>query len=492
MSDQLTPEEQELFSNAHRAAEEFSTMHPDKVQKIYSTAIRACIEKLEFYAEWAVKETGFGHVGDKTVKNYGSCGLHMKDNNAYKFANPKINHLKKTVSFPKPAGVVLALIPCTNPVATVILKCMHTLVTRNVIILCPHPAAIECSNHAAKMIADAAESAGAPKGAIQWLETPSIEMVGRLMKSDQTDVILATGGPDMVRAAYSSGNPALGVGCANVPCYVDRSAKIKKAGKRIAQSVCFDNALPCTTESTVLADKAISEQLKFALTAKKSKPAVWVEGAELEMLRSYLYPGGKFNPDALGKDADVIAANAGFTVPAGTRTLLVEIDRIGFDEPFSTEKMCPVLAYLEVEDKHDGLAKAQEMLNMMGKGHSAVVHAEDNKVIALFGQAMPVCRISVNVSGVTGSSGLETNLPSSAVIGTGFFGRSSVDHNITPDDLIQWTTCAYNVRPNVLMGAMEFAVDAPNTAEMIKNRAAMVADFVSVTTKCLPILKKYY
>jgi acyl-CoA reductase-like NAD-dependent aldehyde dehydrogenase len=492
MSDQLTPEEQELFSNAHRAAEEFSTMHPDKVQKIYSSAVRACIEKLEFYAEWAVKETGFGHVGDKIVKNYSASGLHMKSNNAYKFANPKINHLKKTVSFPKPAGVVVALIPCTNPVATVFLKCMHTLVTRNSIILCPHPAAIGCCNHAAKMIAEVAEAHGAPKGAIQWLEKPSVEMVGRLMKSDQTDVILATGGAGMVRAAYSSGNPALGVGCANVPCYVDRSAKIKKAAHRIAQSVCFDNSLPCTTESTVLADMAISEKLKVALTTYKSKPAVWVEGAELERLRSYLYPGGRFNPHALGLDADIIAANAGFTVPAGTRTLLVEIDHIGFDEPFSAEKMCPVLAYLEVEDKHDGLAKAQEMLNMMGKGHSAVIHAQDNNVIAMFGQALPVCRISVNVSGVSGSSGSETNLPASAVIGTGFFGRSSVDHNITPDDLIQWTTCAYNVRPNVLMGAMELAIDSPSSAAMLKNKAAMAADFLSITSKCLPMLKKYY
>ena len=212
------------------------------------------------------KESLSVFVGDKAIKNFACSGLHMKDNNAYKYVLPKVDHVKKIVKFPKPAGVVLALIPCTNPVATVYLKCLHALVTRNAVILCPHPAAVGCSNHAAKMIAEIAEANGAPKDCVQWLENPSIEVVGGLMKNDRTSVILATGGPGMVRAAYSSGNPALGVGCANVPCYVDKSAKITITGTRIAGSVCYDNALPCTTESTVLAHKDISEKLRESLT----------------------------------------------------------------------------------------------------------------------------------------------------------------------------------------------------------------------------------
>ena len=215
-----------------------------------------------------------------------------------------------------------------------------------------------------------------PAGAIQWLDEPNIDQVGRLMKSDKISVILATGGPGMVRAAYSSGNPALGVGPANVPCYVDRTAKIKKTAKRITESVCFDNALPCTCESAVIADEAIADKLRVALTENEARPAVWVKGAQLKKLREYVYPDGKFNPDCLGKDADVIAKNAGFKVPKGTRTLLVEIDRIAYDEPFSREKMWPGLGFLAVKNSNEGLAKSLEMLEMGGRGHSAVVHSQ--------------------------------------------------------------------------------------------------------------------
>jgi len=484
-------DEKTLFDTAHRAAEEFSTISPDLAQKIYVACAKACTDTVEHYAEWAVKETGFGHVGDKIVKNIASSALHTRGTNAYKYAQPIVDRSNKIVMFPKPAGVVLALIPCTNPVATVFVKCLHALVTRNAVILCPHPAAVECSNDAARMIAEVAEANGAPKGCIQWLENPSIEQVGGLMKSDRTDVILATGGPGMVRAAYSSGNPALGVGCANVPCYVDRSANIKKTAQRISQSVCFDNSLPCTTESTVLADKVISKALRIALTENKSRPAVWVEGENLDKLRAYLYPEGRFNPEALGKDADVIAENAGFSVAKGTRTLLVSIERIALDEPFSCEKMCPVLAFLEVDDKHDGLAKSLDMLNMMGKGHSAAIHTGDPQVTAMFGKAMPVCRMSVNVSAVTGSSGIESNLPTSAIIGTGFFGRSSIDHNITPDDLIQWTRCAYNIRPTVRMGAIGFSLDRPNALVRLKNKMVAAKDCIKMIFGTLPLLKKY-
>ncbi len=488
---EYTKEDQELLATAKRAAAEFANMDPAQVQKILSAVCHALLDKAEYYAEWAVRETGYGNYSDKVLKNMGGSVFQLINYSAYDFALPKIDHIKKIVSFPKPAGTILSLVPVTNPTSTVMVKSCYAIATRNATIMCGHPGAKECSNDTARFIAEVAEAHGMPKGAIQWLESPNIDQVGRLMKSDQIDVILATGGPAMVRAAYSSGNPAIGVGPANVPCYVDRSAKVKKAAKRITDSVSFDNSLPCTCESTVLADSAIADKLRKALSDNKHRPTAWVSGANLKKLREYVYPDGKFNPECLGKQADEIAKNAGFKVPEGTRTLLVEIKKIGFDEPLSYEKMWPCLAFLEVKDSDDGLEKALAMLAMTGKGHSAAVHAGDTRVVAKFGEALPVCRISVNVSAFSGSSGMETNLPMSAVIGTGYFGRSSKDVNITPDLLIQWTRCAYNLRPNVLMGAMDLSVTKPNPAIALKNKAAIAADRAKILAKAVPLMRKH-
>lgn len=488
---EYTKEDKDLLATAHKAAAEFAQMDPDKVQKIFSAVCHALVEKAEYYAEWAARETTYGNYSDKVVKNLAGCAFQLLNYSAYDFALPKIDHIKKIVSFPKPAGTVLALVPVTNPTSTVMVKACYAIATRNSVIMCGHPGAKGCSNDTARFIAEVAEANGMPKGAIQWLENPNIDQVGRLMKSDQIDVILATGGPGMVRAAYSSGNPAIGVGPANVPCYVDRSASIKKAAKCITDSVSFDNSLPCTCESTVLADSAIADKLRKALTENKHRPAVWVSGANLKKLRAYVYPDGKFNPEALGKEATEIAQKAGFKVPEGTRTLLVEIKKIGFDEPLSYEKMWPCLAFLEVKDSDDGLDKALAMLEMTGKGHSAAIHAGSPKVVAKFGDALPVCRVSVNVSAMTGSGGMETNLPMSAVIGTGYFGRSSVDVNVTADLLIQWTRCAYNMRPNVLMGAMDLAVTKPNPAVALKNKAAIATDRAKILAKTLPLIRKH-
>jgi acyl-CoA reductase-like NAD-dependent aldehyde dehydrogenase len=279
--------------------------------------------------------------------------------------------------------------------------------------------------------------------------------VNQLLQSDRTNVILATGGPAMVRAAYGSGNPAVGVGPGNVGCYVDKSADIATAGAQIVFSNSFDHSLPCTCESVVVADQAVSDQLKETMIAAG---AYFVTAEENHKLRDFLFPYGSAYPGALGKSAEWIAEQAGLSVPQGTKSLVIEISEISNEEPVSKEKMFPVLGYITVDGAEQGTKTVLAMLELMGKGHSAVIHANEPRVVARYGAALPVCRIAVNTPGVVGSAGMTTNLTQGPVIGTGFFGRSSVDDNVGPNQLIQWTRVAYHKEPEVKMGDMAAAV----------------------------------
>ncbi|MBT4269521.1 MAG: aldehyde dehydrogenase family protein [Deltaproteobacteria bacterium] len=442
-------EEIELFDNAHHAAKIYRTFSKKRVEQIVNAVAAAAIEKSEFYAEWAVRETGFGDVGSKMLKHKNT--LMCIEDGAGAYIDPKIDHEKKIISFPKPAGVIIGLIPSTNPVSTVIYKVFCTLLSRNAIILCPHPGAKDCSNHIADYLEKTAVTAGAPKGLIQSLQQPSVPLVNKLMKSDRTSLILATGGPAMVRAAYSSSNPAIGVGPGNVACYVHETADISKTAERISSSAGFDNSLPCTTESVVIADRVIATRLLGEMAEHAAYHIV--DADDISKVRAFLFPEGKMNPKAIGKSAEWISEKSGIQIPVGTKLLIIEIFTIGYDEPISKEKMFPLLGFLKIDGGvKAGIRSALAMLDMQGKGHSAVVHAKDPDVIARYGNALPVCRISVNSRGVTGSSGFDTNLIPGAVIGTGFFGRSSVYENVGPKHLIQWTNVAYNKDPSEVMG----------------------------------------
>lgn len=448
-------EVKQLLDRAEVAAKEFSGYSTDQVEQILEALGRICEEKAEFYAEWTVRETGFGDVADKTVKN-SSCSVGtIQGENPADYILPKVDHEQKIISFPKPAGVVVALVPCTGPIMTVFYKAIISMMTRNAVILCPHPAAKECSAHAARLLAEVAESAGAPKDAIQTLDDPNIPLVTQLMQSPRTNLILATGGPGMVHAAYSSGTPAIGVGPGNVTCYVHESADIDTAAAQIVFSNSYDNALPCTCESVVLADSNIAEKLRSAIN---SSGGYFVEGEEENRLREYLFPEGVSNVEALGKSAQWIADKAGFAVPEGTKSLVVEIDSVGPHESVSKEKMFPVLGFTLVDGPEQAIDTVLDMLEMMGRGHSAAVHCNDPKVVASFGAALPVCRIAVNTPAIIGSSGVTTNLVASAIIGTGYFGGGSIDENVGPKQLIQWTRVAYHSEPNVEMGDMEGAL----------------------------------
>lgn len=446
---------QALFDTARKAADEFATFSKEQVEKIVQHVGTKSAERSEHYAKWAVEETGFGDVESKIIKNnMNSIGM-LDVLNISDFTEPKFDAEKKIISFPKPAGIVVALVPVTNPVATVYYKAMITLATRNAVILCPHPAAKNSSIDGAKFVAQLAEEAGAPKGCIQVLEEISIPIVNALMHAKETNVILATGGPDMVRAAYSSGNPAIGVGPGNPSAYVDETANIEMAAACLVGSVAFDNCLACTSESAVLAHEAIADDL---LTALGNAGAQICTEEQVNTLRDYLFPEGKIYPGAIGKSAQHICEQTGIPYQEGAKILLMPVDSVGEQEALSKEKMFPCLAFTRVKDSDDGAAKAIDMLNITGKGHSVVVHTNNPEVAVKFGAAMPVCRIAVNTPGATGSSGFDTNLPSGAVIGTGFYGGSSVDVNVGAPQLVQYTRVAYNKAPEIEMGDVEGAL----------------------------------
>lgn len=444
-----------ILNRAQPAAAKLATMSIAQIEKIARAVAQAAADKAEFYAEWAVRETGYGRVESKVFKNTANAEPWLTADIG-EYIRPRVREADKIVEIPKPAGVITALIPVTNPVCTVSFKALIALQTRNAIILSPHPGAKECSKHALDYLHRVAVEAGAPEHAIQLIPNPTVPLVNAFMADERNNLTLATGGPAMVRAAYSSSNPAIGVGPGNVPTYVDRTADVSAAARRIVTSKSFENALLCTSESVIIADMPIAEQLKTELQANKA--FFITEESDRQKLREYVYPSGKFNPATIGKDADVIARNAGISVPDGTLVLVMPITDIGRHEPFSKEKLCPILGYIEVGNSAEGIRVAKSMLDIMGKGHSAVLHANNPCLAVEYGRALSVCRIAVNAEGVLGSAGTNTNLNASATIGTGFFGRSSVDVNVGAESLVQWTRVAYNIDPSEVFGDMESAV----------------------------------
>jgi acetaldehyde dehydrogenase/alcohol dehydrogenase len=439
----------QMVEKARWAAASFATYPRAAVLAIAGAAAKAAAAEARRYADWAVEETGFGNADHKEIKNrLCSTGLfdHYKDQN---FTDYRVDPETRTVAIPKPAGVIFALTPSTNPVCSVFFKAIIALLTRNAILISPHPAAKACCADAARLIGRAAEKAGAPDGIVQVIDEPNLPIIDAIMKSDRIDLILATGGSPMVRAAYSSGNPAIGVGPGNNPAYVDETADVAKAAKAIADSKAFDNAILCTNESAVIAHAPIAARLAAEM---KRQGCHMLSIDERDRLAEHLFLGGKFNVSLIGKPAEKIAESAGLRVPRGTRVLLVPLERIGDDYPLSREKLCPVLGFYDVPTRDAGLTACRAMIRNRGAGHSAAIHAADPAVILRFAAEMDVLRVAINVGCSTGAAGFDTFLAPTMTVGTGFFGRSSVGENIGPQHLIQWTKIVYNSAADVRFG----------------------------------------
>jgi acetaldehyde dehydrogenase/alcohol dehydrogenase len=358
------------------------------------------------------------------------------------YVEARIDADARIVSVPKPAGVVLALTPSTNPVSTVYFKVLLALMTRNAVVVSPHPLARRCCADAARLLGAAAVSAGAPDGCVQVVEEPTIPLIETLMSDRGVDVIVATGGTAVVRAAYRSGNPSLGVGPGNVPALVDASADVAHAARCLVDSKAFDNSILCTNESTAIVEERVADA--FVRELERHGAHVCSE-EEAERARAAFYPDGHINTAVAGKDATALAAAAGIKVKPGTRVLVAPFGLIVPEEPLALEKLFPLLGLVRVPDAARGIEAAKAVLRIGGAGHSAVIHSTEPKTILAYGAAVKVLRVGVNTPGSTGSAGLDTNLAPSMTIGTGFFGRSALTENLEPRHLTQWTRLAYDV-----------------------------------------------
>ena len=366
----------------------------------------------------------------------------------------------KIVSVPKPAGVVLALTPSTNPIATVYFNVLLALMGRNAVVVSPHPMARKVSADAAHLLAQAAVAAGAPDGCLQVVEEPTIPLIEALMADDGVDVIVATGGTAVVRAAYRSGNPALGVGPGNVPALVDATADVARAASCLADSKAFDNSILCTNESVAIVEERVADAFSREL---ERHGAHVLDEDEAGRARAALYPGGRIETALAGKDAAALAAAADIRVPAGTRVLVAPFALVVPEEPLALEKLFPLLGMVRVPDAARGIDAARALLRIGGAGHSAVIHSRDPRTILAYGAAVRVLRVTVNAPGSTGSAGLDTNLAPTMTVGTGFFGRSSLTENLQPQHLVQWTRIAYASDPSEPFG--DFADLQPWTVQ---------------------------
>lgn len=429
-----------VLERARWAAQVFQRYDRDHTNAIVDAAAQTAHAKAGEYAEWAVRETGFGVVAHKKLKNeFSSLPLvdYYRDQD---FVNPQLEEDGRILKVPKPAGVIFALVPSTNPISTIYFKILCALMTRNAIVISPHPAAREGSVDAVKSLAQAAETAGAPEGIIQVIEHPTIPLIDEFMKSDKTDVILATGGTPMVRAAYSSSNPAIGVGPGNAPVLVDDTVDLKSTAENIVEGKSFDNSVLCTNESVVIALDTIAQPL---LTALSRAGCHICSENEVDLLRRYLFHDRGFNVEALGRDASWIAKQAGITTAGKAKILITPISQIGVGEELSREKLCPVLAFYTARSLKQAITQARAVLRYTGAGHSAAIHSNNNQTILEYAATVEAYRVVVNAPCSQGAAGFSTDLPPTFTIGTGYFGRSSVGENIGPKHLVNWTRVAW-------------------------------------------------
>ena len=423
-------------AKAQKALDEFMALNQEQIDTIVKAMTLAGLDKHMELAKMAVEETGRGVYEDKITKNmFATEYVYHSIKNEKTVGVIAENDLEDYEIIAEPVGVVCGVTPVTNPTSTTMFKALISVKSRNPIIFGFHPGAQKCSAAAAKIVLDAAVAAGAPENCIQWIEYPSIEATNALMNHPGVATVLATGGSGMVKAAYSTGKPALGVGPGNVPCYIHKSADLEQAVNDLILSKTFDNGMICASEQAAIVDKAIAP--KFEKLMKKYG-CYFAKPDEIKKLSDYCIDSekGAVNPVIVGKPATWIAEQAGVKVPEGTKILLAKLDGVGPEYPLSREKLSPVLAYFIVDSK-EGIDRAEEMVMFHGMGHSAVIHANDEDVIQKYAATMKASRLIVNSPSSHGAIGdiYNTNMPS-LTLGCGSYGGNSVSGNVTTVNLI--------------------------------------------------------
>lgn len=456
----------DLVDAAHRAQLEIARFDQAKIDRICEAMSKAALRESPRLAALAVEETGYGIPADKQEKNRFAA----EDVWNY-FKNLRtvgvVSESKDVVEIASPRGVVAGIIPSTNPTSTAIFKILIAIKSRNTIVMSPHPSASRCINETAKAMREAGVKAGLPADAIGCMTTATIEGTEALMKHKQTAVILATGGIGLVRAAYSSGKPAFGVGPGNVPVFIERSADVAKAVQDILTSKCFDNGTICASEQAVIVDAPIEMAAREQF---KLQGGYFISAAEADQLaRVVATPQRTLNPAIVGRSVEVIAKMAGISVPPGTRCIMADVGGVGRDFPLSMEKLSPILAFYVEDGIERGAARCNEVLHYGGMGHTAGIHTRSREAAVRYGAEMPASRIVVNSPTTHGAIGYSTALPPSMTLGCGSWGGNVTSDNVSPLHLLDIKRVAFETRP---VASKRPAVAAQATAMPQQPRAA--------------------
>ena len=432
-----------LCRQAEAAQKQLAQMDQGKLDAIVTAVAKAFSAAAVELAELAVRETGFGNSEDKVTKNrFASSTVLSAVKDMKTVGILREDPQARLWEIGVPVGLIAAIVPSTNPTSTVCYKAIIALKSGNAIVFSPHPKAVECTLRAARIVAAAAERAGAPAGCVGCLSLASMAGCQELMAAPEVKLILATGGPGMVRAAYSSGKPAIGVGAGNGPAYIHHSADVKKALERIARSKSFDYGTVCASEQSIIVEKSMEQAVR---EEGKRQGFYFMSTEEAGKLAALLFkPNGALNPQIVGKSAHALGQMAGFSVPGGTRVLVAREQEAGPTRPYSMEKLCPVLAFFVMDSEDAVLQKAIEVLTHEGSGHTFAIHAEDRDVIRKFALQIPVSRFLVNTPAALGGIGATTDLFPALTLGCGAVGGSSSSNNISPLDLINIRRVAWD------------------------------------------------
>ncbi|MEO8434704.1 MAG: aldehyde dehydrogenase family protein [Pyrinomonadaceae bacterium] len=460
----------DMVEAAHRAQVDLAHFDQAKIDRICAAMAKAALAEAARLGAMAVEETGFGVAADKREKNR----FASEDVWNY-FRNLRtvgvVSESKDVVEIASPRGVVAAIIPSTNPTSTAIFKVLIAIKSRNAIVLSPHPSAARCINESVKVMRDVAVKEGLPGDAIACMTTATIEGTEALMKHKQTAVILATGGIGLVRAAYSSGKPAFGVGPGNVPVFVERSADVPKAVQDILTSKTFDNGTICASEQAVVADAPIEQAVREQF---KQQGAYFLSSSEADQLAKVVVTQQRsLNPGIVGKSVEVIANMAGLSVPPGTRCLIADVGGVGRDFPLSMEKLSPILAFYVADGIERGAARCFEILSYGGMGHTAGVHTRSREAAVRYGSEMPASRVTVNTPTTHGAIGFSTALPPSMTLGCGSWGGNVTSDNVSPLHLMDIKRVAFETRAvkSVRPAAATQKVGAPAQPQAAAARA---------------------
>lgn len=430
---------------AKEAQEIYHSFTQEQVDKIVKHVAEKAFQASEEIAELAVNETKMGVVEHKKIKNeVGSKDVYESIKDLKTVGVVREDRTNKVLEIADPFGVVLAIIPTTNPTSTAFFKSLIALKTRNALVVSPHPYAVKCTKASIDLCNEAAVEAGAPEGLLQILTSSSMEATSQAMKHEDINLILATGGGALVKAAYSSGKPAYGVGPGNVPVYVEKSAKLDTTSKNIIDSKSFDNGTICATEQAIVVDQKIKDD--FVKKLEQQGAYVLTSDEKKKMERVISPQPGRVNPKIVGKSASYIAKEAGIKIPEETRVIIGIENKVGKDVPFSLEKLSPIFALYVAKDLNDAKRICTELLNLGGRGHSLSVHTEDDKVARTFALEMPVSRILVNTMSSVGAVGGTTGLKPSMTLGCGSYGGNITSDNISAEHLINIKRMAYGNR----------------------------------------------